>query len=128
VFVELFERCGDFNTEQHIKAALYVSARNSCLNYLKELKVYNDLRREFVRYIHDNTLLDNENSINSALVDSMHNAIEELPEGCRLVFKLLFYEELKPAEIAAVLQISVNTVYGQKNRAIQKLRIKFRYS
>ena len=127
VFVELFERCQQFNTEQHIKAALYVSTRNSCLNYLKELRIYNDLRREFVRYIHDNTLLEDEYSINAALVESMHNAIEELSEGCRLIFKLLVYEGLKPSEIAAALQISVNTVYGQKKRAMKALRIKFGY-
>ena len=53
VFVNLFERCQQFNTDQHIKAFLYVCARKRCLNYLKEQKRYNDLRKEFVLYVHD---------------------------------------------------------------------------
>jgi RNA polymerase sigma-70 factor (ECF subfamily) len=97
------------------------------LNYLKAQKRNNDLRKGFVMYIQDNTLLEYEYSIKTELVEAVRNAIEELPEGCRMVFKLLVYEGLKPAEIAEVLQISVNTVYAQKNRAMQALWLKFGY-
>jgi RNA polymerase sigma-70 factor (ECF subfamily) len=127
VFVKLYERSQQFNTEQHIKAFLYISARNKCLNYLKEQKRYYDLQKEFVLYIQDDTLLEYEYSIKAELVEAVRNAIEELPEECRKIFKLLYYEELKPAEIAEDLQISVSTVYVQKGRAMKALKLKFGY-
>ena len=51
-------------------------------------------------------------------MEAIHNAIENLPEECRRIFKVLYYEELQPAEVAELLQISVNTVYVQKSRAV----------
>src|SRR5688500_9112677 len=96
VFVTLYNRRQQFNTEQHIKAFLYISTRNSCLNYLKAQKRNNDLRKEFVLYIQDDTLLEYEYSIKAELMEAVRSAIEELPEGCRMVFKLLVYEGLKP--------------------------------
>jgi RNA polymerase sigma-70 factor (ECF subfamily) len=57
------------------------------------------------------------------IVETISNAIENLPEECRKIFKLLIYEELKPADVAEMLQISVSTVYNQKSRALQALRI-----
>jgi hypothetical protein len=36
---------------------------------------------------------------------------------------MLYYEELSPAEVAGILNISVSTVYNQKSRAVKALRI-----
>jgi RNA polymerase sigma-70 factor (family 1) len=123
VFIALSKRVKLFETEINIRSFLYISARNACLNYLKKEKRVNDLRKEFVRYIQDDKLLEYEYSIKADLVESVHNAIEGLPEECRKVFKMLYYEELKPAEIAERLRLSVNTVYAQKRRAMQALRL-----
>jgi RNA polymerase sigma-70 factor (ECF subfamily) len=51
-------------------------------------------------------------------------AIEALPEGCRTVLKLAFFEGLKNEQIALELGISINTVKTQKQRALQLLRLK----
>ena len=125
-FVILSSRVKLFNTEAGLKAFLYITVRNRCLNYLQKEKKEMDVRREFFTRIQDDLLLEYEHSIKPALVDALHNAIEKLPEECRRIFKLLYFEGKKPAEIAALLQISLNTVYVQKARAIEKLRLQLK--
>ncbi|MET3888413.1 RNA polymerase sigma-70 factor (family 1) [Chitinophagaceae bacterium OAS944] len=124
VFLGLFKRCNMFDSEPNIRAFLYVSCRNRCLNYLKSKKRHDVRSLEFAEEIKDDTLLEYEYSIMAEIVEAVQNSIDNLPEECQRIFKMLYYEELKPAEVAARLQISVNTVYVQKSRAISMLRLK----
>jgi RNA polymerase sigma-70 factor (ECF subfamily) len=56
------------------------------------------------------------------LADRINRAIQNLPEKCREVFILCRFEELKYAEIAQRLDISVKTVEMQISIALKKLR------
>ena len=122
-FQGLFKRCHLFNTYDNIKAFLYISVRNGSLNYLKSQKRTNDMQKQFVRRMENDISLQYEYEIKQEILESISNAIEHLPEECRKIFKLLIYKELTPAEVAEMLQISVSTVYNQKSRALQALRI-----
>jgi RNA polymerase sigma-70 factor (ECF subfamily) len=124
VFLSLFKRHNLFKDEQNIKAFLYLCARNSSLNYLKARQREGERLKEFAERMEDDTMLEYEYSIKTEIVAAIYNAIENLPEECRRIFKMLYVEKLKPAEVAAVLQISVNTVYVQKSRAVNTLRLK----
>jgi len=121
-FVVLLQRVQLYRTEEGIKAFLYVTVRNRCLNYLKAKKTENDRRQQFASYIRHDMLLKYEYDTKNALVEALQQAIGELPGECRKIFQLLYYERLKPAEVAERLQLSVNTVYVQKSRAMQALR------
>lgn len=123
-FQALFNRCHLFNTEVNIKAFLYISARNSSLNYLKSRKRTHELQKRFAERMMNDTSLRYEYEMKDEIVQTISNAIDNLPDECRKIFKLLIYEELKPADVAEMLQISVSTVYNQKSRALQALRIR----
>jgi RNA polymerase sigma-70 factor (ECF subfamily) len=123
VFQKLFERCKLFETETNIKAFLFISARNKSLDYLKAQKRQEDLQKEMAREMSNDTLLRYEYEIMDELVDKLKAAIENLPEKNREIFKLLYYEQMTPEEIAALLRISVQTVYTHRTRAIESLRI-----
>ena len=56
------------------------------------------------------------------LADRINKAIQKLPEKCREIFLLCRFEELKYAEIAEKLNISVKTVEMQITIALKKLR------
>jgi RNA polymerase sigma-70 factor, ECF subfamily len=56
------------------------------------------------------------------LEDKIQEALLKLPEQCRLVFKLSRFEELKYAEIASQLNISIKTVENQMGKALKIMR------
>lgn len=124
VFSILFKRFEHFDNESKISSFLYKSARNRCLNYLKAKKRHDVRNLEFVERIQDDTLLEYEYSIKQEIIEAINKAIEDLPDECKKIFKLLYYKEMKPTEVAAELHISVNTVYVQKSRAITMLRLR----
>ena len=65
-------------------------------------------------------------SLQNELQQQIEQAIESLPEQCRLVFKLSRFEELKYAEIAALLGISIKTVENQMGKALKVMREKLK--
>jgi RNA polymerase sigma factor (sigma-70 family) len=121
----LFNRCEGFETEINIKSFLYICGRNSSLNYLKSKQHEREQLRQFAQRMSDDTFLEFEFGIKQGVVAAIGRAIEELPAECRKVFKMLYYDELTPAEIADLLNITVSTVYNQKSRALNALRMKF---
>jgi RNA polymerase sigma-70 factor (ECF subfamily) len=56
------------------------------------------------------------------LEENVRNAIEQLPQQCRTIFKMSRYEEMKYTEIAERLGISINTVENQISKALKMLR------
>ena len=60
------------------------------------------------------------------LYKQLLNAIEQLPEQCKKIFKLSRFEELKYSEIAEKLGLSVKTIETQMGRALKMLREKFK--
>jgi RNA polymerase sigma-70 factor, Bacteroides expansion family 1 len=103
-----------------LKAYLFQSARNACFDYLKHrkaeskylLSLDNSEKEQMADWIED-----------AELADRINKAIDKLPEKCREVFILCRFEELKYAEIAEKLNISVKTVEMQIGIALKKLRI-----
>jgi RNA polymerase sigma-70 factor (family 1) len=112
-----------FTNEQVAKSYLYTSVRNACLNHERHLKVVKK---------HEDSALQPaaaaegiiEDIVRAEVMGEVHAAIEGLPEGCRTVLKLAFFNNLKNDEIAEQLGISVNTVKTQKARALQLLRFR----
>jgi RNA polymerase sigma factor (sigma-70 family) len=58
-------------------------------------------------------------------LERLFHLIEELPAGCREVFKLRKFEDLSQREIATRLRISENTVEKQLARALRLLLMRF---
>jgi RNA polymerase sigma-70 factor (ECF subfamily) len=123
-FQTLYNLCHGFGTEINIKAFLYISARNASLNYLKARQRDKKLLQKFAARMEDDTFLEFEFALKPPVVAAIHRAIEELPTECRRIFKLIYFEELTPLEISEMLHISVSTIYNQKMRALQSLRLK----
>lgn len=124
-FQALFNRCDKFETEINIKAFIYICCRNSSLNYIKSKQHERDSLRKFAGRMSDDTFFEFEFGVRQGIVAAIYKAIEDLPSECRKVFKMLYYEELTPAEVADVLKVTVSTVYNQKSRALNALRMRF---
>ncbi len=63
-----------------------------------------------------------EKVINNELENEFRNAINDLPEQCKLIFTMSRQSGLKYTEIAEYLNISVKTVEKQMGKALKVLR------
>ena len=59
--------------------------------------------------------------LNQELAQKIDAAIQQLPQRCKLIFKLAKEDKLKYKEIALLLNISVKTIDHQLSIAIKKI-------
>ena len=125
-YVKLWQKHTDFETAQNIKAFLYISVRNACLNFLRHMQVKESSRKELM-YLEENKgeeLVLNQ-MIRAELMQEIYTEIEKLPEKRRQVFKMSYLDGLKNDEIATQMNISIHTVKEHKGKALQFLRMRF---
>lgn len=121
-FIGLWEKRKSIAIETSLKAYLYRSVRNSCLNELKHEQVKQ-------KYFAKESLKEEAQSdpadhlaIHVELEEKIRAAIQTLPEQCRLIFTMSRFEELKYQEIADQLNLSVKTVENQMGKALKIMR------
>ncbi|OQP38718.1 hypothetical protein A4H97_18540 [Niastella yeongjuensis] len=125
-FIKLWNKRGDFETTQNIKAFMYITVRNACLNYLKQAK-RDSLNQKQLAYLtgeREEYILNE--MIRAEVLKEIMSEINNLPEQCGKVLKLAYLEGLQNKDVAKVLNISVHTVKNQKARAIQLLKTRLR--
>lgn len=121
-FITIWEKRSTLDITVSFKAYLYRSVRNACLNVIKHEKIkQRHAEHQAVMQVHgfestSQTVLTNE------LEGKIFDAMQQLPQQCRLVFKLSRFEDLKYSEIAEQLSISVKTVENQMGKALKIMR------
>jgi RNA polymerase sigma-70 factor (family 1) len=124
IFIELWHQRAKFESTNQIKAFLYLSIKNKCINYNNHLRVK---EKHAQTEQPDNDVSFEEYVIEAEVVHSLYVEINKLPEQRKRVI-LLSMEGLKNNEIADSMQISINTVKQQKKLAYQQLREKLKPS
>lgn len=103
---------------------LFTATRNTALNYLKQqqnMKKLADNWAEQLRYeLIEETPLDM--VIADELQSKFDSLMERLPEQCRKAFLMSRIDDMTYEEIAAQMDVSVNTVKYHIKTALQKLR------
>jgi len=121
VFEEIWLKRESLVLNQSIKPYLFKAARNQAFNFLK------NKRRQPITVIDDDLELLSysdpvQDMIEKDLAAAISEAIENLPQKCKLVFTLNRQDGLSYSEIAGVLNISERTVENQIVRALKLLR------
>lgn len=125
-FLNIWEKRHNLVVTTSLKAYLYQSIRNRCLNVIKHEKVKQQhAHYETVMSVNHADSTANE-VLSNELEQKIYVAMQALPEQCRLVFKLSRFEELKYQEIADQLNISVKTVENQIGKALKIMREQLR--
>jgi RNA polymerase sigma-70 factor (family 1) len=120
-FIELWNERAKFESFEQIKAFLYVSIKNKCLNYLK----HQNIKEKYSQTILFEQDQHFENFVIEAeVINQLNNAINNLPEQRRLIMQLSI-QGLSNNEIAENMQISINTVKLHKKIAYKELRNKW---
>lgn len=122
-FMQLWHKRDQFVHIKAIPAFLFITARNRCYDLIRHNKVKGKHESELIEMMDDhehNNFFFTE--IRLELLKLLRKEIDKLPEKMREILLLSFSEGLKPAQIAARLNISVKTVSNQKLNAIKILK------
>jgi len=121
IFVKVWINRSNLDPSKSIKSYLFTSVKNESLKYLRHL----DVERRGIEIIDESGIEENNpvrNLDKAELEKNIQHAISNLPEKCREIFSMNRFGNLKYAEIAEILDISVKTVETQMGRALKKLR------
>jgi len=122
VFVKIWEIRQHINTEGSFNSFVYTVGRNMFLNVVKS-RLQEHLYHDYV--VDHEAILDNsvEKEIEYKMLEEQINRlIEQLPPARRNIYILSRVKNLPNKEIAALLDISENTVESQLNKATQFMR------
>lgn len=125
VFLNVWSSRHDWQVRSGITAYLYGAARNRALNYLAHRRIE---RAHEQRALREQAMAPvatppaDESLVRRQTAAAVQEAIDQLPERARLVVTLRWQHQLRHAEIAEVMGISVKGVENQLSRALEMLR------
>ena len=117
-FSEAFMKLDRFRFESTFGAWLKRIVVNKCINEIKRKKT--DL--EFVEDISRYGEKDEEVNLLNLNVKMIQEALEELPNGSRMIFQLYLLEGYDHREIASILDVSESNSKSQYMRARKKVK------
>lgn len=122
VFIKIWQNRSEIGKIDNFKLYLYISTRNTALNYLSR-----HFRKEVVSLeemsmnISTSPYNPEQLLITSEAVKKINIEIQKLPPRCKLIFKLVKEDRLKYNDIAQLLNISVKTIDNQMAIALKKI-------
>jgi RNA polymerase sigma-70 factor (family 1) len=119
-FVKLWERRKSFNNLNAIKAFLYLTTKNNCINTYKHQKVIDKFESLHAEEIDELNIIYH--LIEAEVLEEVQQAVQQLPQSYRKVIYLSYFQELSNQETADYLNVSINTVKTQKVRSLRILR------
>lgn len=123
-FVKIWEKRQTLMITQSLRAYLYKSVYHQCINHIE----YRSVRSKFSEknQVDKAAEIQHPEVFPNELEDRISAAISALPKQCRTIFMMSRYQEMKYAEIAKALDISVNTIENQISKALRVLRTHFK--
>lgn len=118
-FLEAFSKLATFRGESSFGAWLKMIVVNKCVNHLRKKKLV------LLEAMPDNEDTDSENHYDYDEVQwevkRVHQAINKLPDGYRIVLSLYLLEGYDHAEIGEILNVTESTSKSQYSRAKKQL-------
>ena len=119
VMSDLWDKRQSINVKISLKAFLYASVRNRCLNTLRKKNVDEKRLSDYLS-IESDSIYDF-NYIEEEVHANLYKAINNLPKKSREVVMLSMCE-MSNVEITEELNVTLNTVKSNKKRAYRMLR------
>lgn len=122
VFLKLWVRKPFFKDMLEIKKFLYVSVKNSSLNFLRSQKRTLERNEVFSSSYWQSEDEINDEILFSELLAEVRKAMDTLPKKMRTIFILGYIKQLSNNEIAEQLNLSNQTVRNQKAKSLLRLK------
>lgn len=124
MFIQLWEKEPVFDHELNLRAYLYQSIRNKCLNYLRDTKTRQYYEEKATKEKEELSLSCLHSIMQEEFYRQLLTAIDKLPPQCKKICQLTL-EGKKPSEIAKEMNLAVETVKKQKKIALKRLQDDF---
>ncbi len=124
LFIVLWTKREQMDVNTSLKSYLYKSVYNAALNKIKQRNV----RESYAQYV--NYTADGKTQAASFAIENkeirmaIENAVNDLPEQCRIIFRMSKFDLLKYQQIADQLGLSVKTVENQMGKALKHMRLR----
>lgn len=117
VFMHLWEESSKININFSLIGYVRTMVRNQCLDYLKSIKITDDINLIDINLILVSECNEMDEEENKIVIHQILKIIDTLPIKMQEIVKLRFFKSYSYLEIASELEISVNTVKTQLQRA-----------
>ena len=124
MFIQLWEKAPAFDHELNLRAYLYQSIHNKCLNYLRDTKTRQYYEEKASEEREQLSLPCLHSIMREEFYRQLITAIDKLPPQCKKICQLTL-EGKKPSEIAREMNLAVETVKKQKKIALKRLQDDF---
>jgi RNA polymerase sigma factor (sigma-70 family) len=120
-FMDVFSKLDSFAFQSTFGAWMKRIVINNCINFLQRRKFNFE---EYDSNIHGKDAITNsdDTAYEGLSVEKVQHAMQQLPDGYRVVFSLYMFEGYDHEEISQILQISESTSKSQYHRAKLKLK------
>ncbi|WP_162852573.1 RNA polymerase sigma-70 factor [Dinghuibacter silviterrae] len=123
IFIKLWRLRENFENLRAIKAFLYVSAKNACLNYQRHSKLVANHKKTALLELSNEELSDivMKQVFEAEVIREINQAIETLPVQTRKIV-LLTLQGMTTEDIAAIMNLTVQTIRNTRSRATHILK------
>lgn len=128
IIFHLWEKRNTLEITTSLRSYLVQAVRNRCINYLNLEREKREVRfsvidqqNEWINSVFPSDDYPLARLLENELEQEIRNAINRLPEECKVVFKKSRFEEKRYEQIAEELGISVNTIKYHIKNAISRL-------
>jgi len=121
-FIRLWQSKRNYESIQHLKAALYQTARRLGLNYQASRQRRFNRVDTYIRLQDQNQSNQLQEIVYTETMAELYHALNKLPHKAREIVELTYLEGLSNQEVADLLNINIQTVKNQKLRALSLLR------
>jgi RNA polymerase sigma-70 factor (family 1) len=122
LFVKIWLKRNSFSEVLHPEVYLFVAVKNACLNLIRSRK-----KRDLLFPMRNDDEIIATEGVNQTRIEEkelhkiLDQAIANLPQQRRLIFKLIKENGLKTKDVAKILSISNRTVENQLYKAVKTL-------
>jgi RNA polymerase sigma-70 factor (family 1) len=120
IFLNLWDKRKRIEVKKSLKSYLYACIRHEVFRQLRKNAVKEDIFENLQDRLQ--TPIEYGNIEHRELIVKINSIVDDLPEKCRLVYKLSREEQLSHKQIAFQLAISTKTVENHLNKALHQLR------
>ncbi|HEU4470797.1 MAG TPA: RNA polymerase sigma-70 factor [Flavisolibacter sp.] len=121
IFFKLWRYRIHLHTVNNPESYLFIGVKNQSLNYIKQYSRYKITSAEDLIQQLASTDSPPQKVELKELRLRLEQTVNELPEQCRTIFRLVKEEGVKPQQVAKILNISIRTVETQLYRAMKRL-------